>query len=80
MTLIRGNKLTAAQQREVLATFVHRYTIENRVYWDRQHAKPTTPMPTDVEWLADHAFDITRAGHLSRRHRYAEPAYMAALA
>lgn len=98
--LIRGDKLPHRLQREVLAAYVHRWTIENarqtyhgecpacaqtggfpyicgealpngpikhtRESWHAYHV----PLTTDAEWLAAHAFHVTKRGELD----HAEPA------
>ncbi len=38
---------------------------------------PTIPLITDAEWLATHAFHITKDGRFSEKHNHAEPGYMA---
>lgn len=111
MRLIRGNQLSPTLQRDVLARYVHRWTIENarqtyegacpacaqstrigpsgepivltgvpgqyRVWtvaeWHAYHV----PLTTDREWLAAHAFAVTRTGQLDRRSRHAHPASLA---
>lgn len=32
---------------------------------------------SDAQWLAEHAFYVTNAGSLSRKHSHCEPYYMA---
>lgn len=44
-----------------------------REEWHAHH----TPLVSDAEWLATHAFHVTQSGRLSNRHSFAEPAYMA---
>jgi hypothetical protein len=63
MTLILGSKLTAAQRREVLAAYVHRHL--------------DTTCKDDDQWLAAHAFYVTRAGRLARNRSHCEPAFLA---
>jgi hypothetical protein len=41
MKLIRGDKLTPAMRRQVLAAFVYRWTTDNRM---RVHAWPSCPL------------------------------------
>jgi hypothetical protein len=45
----------------------------NGVPWHEYHV----PLVSDAEWLAAHAFYVTRDGRLSSRHNHAEPAYLA---
>lgn len=63
MRLIKGDELSAEQRREVLSAYVHRHL--------------DTTSKTDADWLAKHAFYITRAGRLARNRRHCEPAFMA---
>ena len=64
MELIKGDRLTINQRREVLAVYVHRHLAA--AVW-----------PTDAEWLTAHAFYFTKAGRLARNRRYCEPAFLA---
>jgi hypothetical protein len=64
MRLVHGDRLPDDARREALARFVHRYL--GRKVW-----------PTDAEWLAGHAFYVTKSGRLSRSHHHCEPAFMA---
>lgn len=41
--------------------------------WHEYHA----PLVSDAEWLAAHAFYVTKAGRLSNRHSHCEPHYLA---
>jgi hypothetical protein len=41
------------------------------------HNHPTIRLKTDAEWLAAHAFWVTKAGRLAANRRRAEPAWMA---
>jgi len=63
MKLIKGDQLSESQRREVLGAYIHRHL--------------DTTCKTDAEWLAKHAFYVTKAGRLARNHRYCEPAYLA---
>lgn len=92
--LIRGDKLTTEQRRQVLAAFVHRHTIENArtrgvkcvmcadsvppPHDGSWHARHVA-VQTDDQWLADHAFHFVKDGsRLHDRRHFAEPAYLAA--
>jgi hypothetical protein len=61
--LIRGDRLTTDQRRQVLAAFVYRHL-------------DTTSL-NDDDWLRKHAFYFTKAGRLAVVPKYAEPHYMA---
>lgn len=41
------------------------------------HSHPTIPLVTDAEWIAAHAFWVTKAGRLALNRKYAEPASLA---
>ena len=81
MKLIKGNELSNAVRNEVLRAYVHRLTQENI------KANPTIArliradvsrsLIFDVDWLKEHAFYVTNAGRLSRKHYQCEPASMA---
>lgn len=81
MPLIKGSRLTRAQREIVLATYLYRWTRDNprrEDYWRGIAGKPTMPLVSDAEWLADHAFHFIADGsRLHARHRHCEPAYMA---
>lgn len=64
--LVRGERLSASQRREVLNRYVHR------------HLDPT--LKDDDAWLKSHAFWIRKDGHLDERFRHCEPACLADLA
>lgn len=71
-----GSTLAVDVQRDCLARFVHRYTMQHVPSWARQ------PMPngryyapqyrTDAEWLANTEFAVTREGRLAANHRYCQ--------
>lgn len=82
MACINGSKLSPATRQEVLSAYGYRWTVENerraREWFRAGKAEPpTAPLVTDEEWLADHAFHVTRDGRLDARHRHAEPACLA---
>lgn len=72
MKLTKGTALTRDQRAEVLRRFIHRNT--------RELPCPIVGAPvtqTDAEWIADHAFYVTKAGRLANNRRFAEPHYLA---
>lgn len=79
MKLVKGSKLTVAQRADVLNAFGGRWTVENVNRARAWHGigAPTTELTTDAQWLADHAFYITSAGHLAENRHHAEPHYLA---
>ena len=77
--LIKGEKLTPAQIREVKAAFGYRWTFENEgraLAFMKDHA-PTVALVTDEQWINEHAFYFTKAGRLALRPNHCEPVYMA---
>lgn len=75
-TLIRGDKLPARLQAEVKASYLYRLTIENG-YPRQNPCKASVPAITDAQWLAEHAFYVTKRGTLDARRHYAELHYLA---
>jgi hypothetical protein len=79
--LIKGTALTPKQRAEVLAAFGYRWTSDNQrraAAWHGQAGRPTIPLVTDREWLAEHAFHfIVDGSRLDARRRHAEPAFVA---
>jgi hypothetical protein len=74
--LIRGDRLTDAQRRQVLVAFVYRLTYENQ----KEHPSAVRQtggkvQMSDDQWIREHAFRFTKSGRLSGR--YAAPVYMA---
>lgn len=78
MKLIKGNKLNADQKRQVLAAYIHRWTVENpNPCIIKRRQGMTIPLLTDEQWLAEHAFYFTKSGRLALNRRHCEPAFMA---
>jgi hypothetical protein len=79
--IVRGDKLPPKLQREVLAMYVYRWTVDNTQReraWNGIAGQPTIPLITDDQWLREHAFFVTKCGTLDkRRNHHAQPAYMA---
>ena len=74
--LVPGLKLSDQLKAEVLNAYKYRWTTNNeqRVdWWADINNKPTTPLISDEEWLATHAFWITKSGKLDARMHYAKP-------
>jgi hypothetical protein len=74
--LVRGDKLTDAQRRQVLNAFIYRLTFENQ----RQHPAQVKQAGgrvtmSDGQWIREHAFRFTKSGQLSGR--WAEPHFLA---
>lgn len=74
--LIRGENLNEQQRREVLAAYVYRNTVENRIISERVNPSAEITL-TDREWIKTKAFYINKDGSLSRKHQRCEPVYMA---
>lgn len=78
--LIKGSKLTAKQRKQVLSTFVMRWTIENAHVYNGKLAsfKPSIEPITDEQWITEHAFYFVKDGsRLDQRKKHCEPFYMA---
>jgi len=73
--LVKGSDLSADLQNTILNQFPYRNTKENSVN-SRRYNPTAEIVQTDKEWLASHAFYITKNGDLSKRRKYAEPAFM----
>lgn len=69
MQLIKGSELTASQISQVKAAFIYRHAAIGEGLWYK----------TEQAWIEDHAFYFTKAGNLSRRHKFAQPWFMASL-
>jgi hypothetical protein len=69
---LRGDKLSAQEQQQVLRTYVHRFTQEHRPQWALRsgnvHDRPH--YASDDEWLANTDFAVTTKGKLDRRVRH----------
>lgn len=66
--LVRGDKLTDAQRKEVLARFVYR-NLEKDTVRDKE--------TRDRDWLRAHAFYVRADGRIADKPGHCEPAYMA---
>lgn len=82
MPCVNGSKLSPAVRREVLSAYGYRWTVENerraRNWYASMGLKPPTiPLISDSQWLAEHAFHITKFSNLDQRYTFAEPACMA---
>ena len=78
--LIKGNQLNERQRAMVLAAFPYRWTNDNprrEEFWRAANSRPTLPLVSDDQWLAEHAFHFTVSGEKLLRRKYCEPAYMA---
>lgn len=76
-----GTELTAAEQRFVLAAFVHRFTGSHLPNWARKARPDGQKYPVqfkdDADWLANTRFVVTRTGKLDRRvnHCHSTPTW-----
>lgn len=76
-----GTQLAAADQRHVLAAYVHRYTREHVPEWARKPRPDGTPYPvhfaSDADWLAHTRFFVRANGRLDHRfrHCWSEPTW-----
>jgi hypothetical protein len=74
-TQARGDQLTAEDQKDVLAAYVHRHTREHRPAWANKlwNGKPyPVQFASDAEWLANTLFAVRRNGRLDQRARSCE--------
>lgn len=66
---VRGDKLPAPLQRQVLAAYVYRFTGDNRPAWTREPRPCGNPYPLqfrdDADWLANTRFPVNKAGQLA---------------
>lgn len=83
MKLTPGLMLSYMAKREVLAAYVHRNTVESPCdFLERERLRlvglgvDVPAKQTDAEWLKDHAFYVTKSGHLARVPKHCEPVYM----
>jgi len=70
-----GTALTPEDQRQVLAAYVHRMTIETQTAYPdfaRRMRADGWRMPdkSDADWLASTMFRVTNSGRLDRRVHY----------
>lgn len=78
--IVRGDKLPEHLKREVLNSFIYRWTTGNtrrEDVWKKIKGQPRIPLISDEQWLREHAFHVMKDGRLSLRHHHAEPHYMA---
>lgn len=79
MPWVRGDKLTPALKKQVLAGFIYRWTSDNQErerVWTKLHSKPRIPLVTDEEWLKTHVFHVLQdMSRLSRNHHTCRPEY-----
>ena len=77
--LVRGDRLPSNLRREVLASYIYRWTSDNTSRdraWRGIKGAPTIPLVSDDQWLREHAFYVTDRGTLDKRKKHAEPVYM----
>jgi len=72
-TLVHGNELAPARQREALRSYVARYTGDHKPQWARQPMPNGNAYPVqfadDAEWLANTQFWVTKTGRLAANYR-----------
>ena len=77
--LVRGDQLPSNLRRDVLASYIYRWTSDNPAReraWRGIKGAPTIPLISDAQWLREHAFYVTDRGTLDKRKKNAEPAYL----
>lgn len=65
--LVKGERLTLAQRRQVLEAFGYRWTIENERRARQWLGSIAAPI-SDDEWIRLHAFHCTESGAIILRH------------
>lgn len=75
-TAVIGTLLCDEDRRHVLSAFVHRFTRDHVPKWALRPRPDGTPykvqFASDLEWLANTYFVITRGGRIDMRHSYCE--------
>ncbi len=76
--LVIGCFLPAETQKDILKSYGMRHT-KNNDSWGRAYEPYTTRegWPSDNEWLAQHAFHVTKALVLAKNRNHCEPCFMA---
>lgn len=77
MNLIPGDQLSAELQQSIKRRYLYRVTLENWYGKARNYFGATIEPIPDAQWLKEHAFYVTNAGQLSRRHNHCEPVCLA---
>lgn len=76
MPQVKGTTLCAQDQKAVLSAYVHRFTKEHVPAWSRTPRPDGKPykvqFASDLDWLANTLFDVTRSGRLDQRSTYCE--------
>ena len=72
--MVKGTQLSADQQRQAKAMYVHRFTKEHVPTWAKQPRPDGSAyephFASDDEWLANSEFAVTNSGKFDARHRY----------
>lgn len=68
---VKGIDLPYNLRREVLRSYVHRYTGEHKPQWVKDDSTPVQ-FKDDEDWLRNTTFKVTNKGTLSRRHNFCE--------
>jgi len=76
MIMVKGTELSGEDQREVLSSYVHRYTQEHKPAWanDKMPNGDTykPQFSDDKDWLANTKFAVCKSGRLSRKVTHCE--------
>jgi len=73
---IKGSELPSKTQREILRTFVHRYTGDHTPTWVKKMTlylsgqEEAPKYKDDTEWLDEYFFAVTISGSLDKRVKY----------
>lgn len=75
----KGTDLSPAAQKQVLACYVHRFTLEHVPQWSRQpmaNGQAYQPQfASDVDWLENTLFNVNRDGTLADASCYSTPTW-----
>ena len=72
MRTIYENELTQTQQRQVLNSYIHRFTGQHKPSWVKDITITPCQFKDDKDWLEHTRFYVTKNNQLSKRHRYCE--------
>jgi hypothetical protein len=76
MKQVKGTKLTAEDQKHVLASYVHRFTRDHKPKWANKPWKDGKPYPvqfaSDQDWLENTVFFVRDNGRLDQRYKRCE--------
>jgi hypothetical protein len=66
---MKGSELRSDQQREVLSSYIHRYTKDHVPRWAKSTKYPVQ-FESDSDWLEHTQFAVANSGELDKRVRH----------